>query len=462
MSAPRKNKLLILGSALAVSSVMGNAASTPNTTQDILKQYMAVPGANVTLPVSAVKDGFSHEFAEAAHNEFNNFHYQMGGDHALYYNSRLSEMLGTAVAYPASNNRQLEINLDPRIGQVRFDTTNSGNIALDDYVLHPNHRVQGVMMIHKGEIVYQAFPGMNPSDKHVWMSAAKATVGLVIAQLVEEGKVDLDTSISNYVPELKGSNWDDVSVKNALNMATGLQLEETLESILDPESIIVRFFSAEFGQAAPGSDKIENWLDVVKQAQKIDGEQPGEVNRYSSATTTVLNYMAELIENKPWTDIFEQRVWGKLGADKGIEFNLTPEGTAVAHGLVSTTLEDMAKFGTLFTPSWDKVADEEIVSASIMNIIYDSANPDKVFKKGGKYQGLVGDFIDAPKTNSFQFDAVFADGALYKHGNLGQGIYIDPQRDFVGVYFSTNPYIAPYGEDKMAGFMREAAKLVTQ
>jgi len=55
-------------------------------------------------------------------------------------------------------------------------------------------------------------------------------------------------------------------------------------------------------------------------------------------------------------------------------------------------------------------------------------------------------------------DAVFDDGALYKHGNLGQGIYIDPKRDFVGVYFSTNGYIPRYGEDKMPGYLRRAAK----
>jgi len=48
--------------------------------------------------------------------------------------------------------------------------------------------------------------------------------------------------------------------------------------------------------------------------------------------------------------------------------------------------------------------------------------------------------------------------ALWKHGNVGQGIYIDPERDFVGVYFSTNGYIPPYGEDKMPGYLRRAAK----
>jgi hypothetical protein len=54
--------------------------------------------------------------------------------------------------------------------------------------------------------------------------------------------------------------------------------------------------------------------------------------------------------------------------------------------------------------------------------------------------------------NAMQFDAVFDDGALYKHGNLGQGIYIDPERDFVGVYFSTNGYAPPMVRTRCQGF----------
>lgn len=38
------------------------------------------------------------------------------------------------------------------------------------------------------------------------------------------------------------------------------------------------------------------------------------------------------------------------------------------------------------------------------------------FKAGSKYQGLIQDFGEAPMANSFQFDAIFEDGALYKHG----------------------------------------------
>jgi hypothetical protein len=131
----------------------------------------------------------------------------------------------------------------------------------------------------------------------------------------------------------------------------------------------------------------------------------------------------------------------------------------VAHGLLSTTAEDFARFGMLFTPSWDKAAVKPVVSAEVLKRLQTAGSPE-AFRRGAKYEGLKEDFGEAPLMNSFQFDAVFEDGALWKHGNLGQGIYIDPARDFVGVYFSTNGYIPPYGEDKMPGYLRRAAKLL--
>ncbi len=38
---------------------------------------------------------------------------------------------------------------------------------------------------------------------------------------------------------------------------------------------------------------------------------------------------------------------------------------------------------------------------------------------------------------SFQWDAVFADGALYKSGRTGQGLYVSPETDTVIVWFSS-------------------------
>ena len=423
-----------------------------------LAKFLAVPGATTTLPVSAAKDGFSADFVTDARKYFNNFHYQMGGDHALYYNLRLSEFLPAAVAAPTPGVKELTVATDERVGKVRF-TPKEGEMSLDDYVVHPNHRVQGLLIAHQGKIVYEAYPGMNPDDHHIWMSAGKTTVGLIFALLEAEGKVDVQKQVVDYAPELKGTNWDGITVLNALNMSLGLQLEETLQAIIDPTSLIVRFFSAEFGQPAPGATEVEHWMDVVKIAEKIDGEDQGTHMRYCSATTTVLVSIAESIENKPWIDIFHERVWSKLGARGPIMFNLTPEGTAVAHGLVATTLRDFARFAMVFTPSWTHVADEQVVPPPVLQRIQTAGNS-AAYKAGATFSSHREYFGEDPDSNSFQFDDVFADGAMFKHGNLGQGIYVDPGRDVVGVYFSTNGYVPPYGEEKMPGFIRRAAKVL--
>jgi CubicO group peptidase (beta-lactamase class C family) len=153
------------------------------------------------------------------------------------------------------------------------------------------------MMVHEGKIVYETYPGMNPMDQHVWMSPGKATVGLVIAQLEAEGKLDMDKQVVDYLPEFKGTNWDGISMLDAANIATALQLEETLEAIVDPGSIIVRFFSAEFGAPNPASGKVENWLNILKEAEKIEGEAPGYRFRYSSAVTQIFVVIAERRES---------------------------------------------------------------------------------------------------------------------------------------------------------------------
>jgi len=424
-----------------------------------LAKYLEVPGAKTTLPVSSAKSPFSLEFAQDAQQRFENFHYQLGGDHALYYNLNLSEVLPAAVSKPNELYRPLDRDLRPGLGDKVSFTVKEGDLTLNEYVVHPNHRVQAVVMIHKGKIVYETYPGMNPHDLHVWMSPGKTTVGLVIAQLEAEGKIDMNKEVTEYLPEFKGTNWDGIKMIDAANMATALQLEETMEAIVDPNSIIVRFFSAEFGSPNPATGKVDSWLEILKTADKIDGEEPGYRFRYSSAVTQIFVVIAERIENKTWATIFEERVWGNMTARLSMQHHLTPDGTSVTHGLLSTTAEDFARFGMLFTPSWDKAAVKPVVSAEVLKRLQTAGNPE-AFQRGAKYKGLVEDFGEAPLMNSFQFDAVFEDGALWKHGNLGQGIYIDPARDFVGVYFSTNGYIPPYGEDKLCGYLRRAAKFL--
>ncbi|NEQ11546.1 MULTISPECIES: serine hydrolase domain-containing protein [unclassified Moorena] len=425
-----------------------------------LYKYLSVPGARATLPVEAAKEPFSKKFVDHARERFNNFHLQMGGDHALYYLMNLPEFMPTAMSMPAVKFKRLKRDIQEDLDKIEVKTDSEGVLTLSDYSVHPTFRHQGIMMVHQGKVVFEAFPGMTKTDMHVWMSSAKTTVGLVSAMLAEEGKIDVSQPITQYVPELAGTAWDSLSVLNVLNHTTALDSEETGESVLDPNSVIVSYFSAIFGTPNSGGCQTEDTVSVLRAFWPLYEEEPGAVFRYSSPNTDVLTMMIEHIEEKPWAAVFEERVWGKLNARMPAMFNMRPEGVALPLGLMSTTLEDMARYGVLFTPSWQAVAQEDVVSDAVLTRIQTGGDPE-AFKDSAKDESGFKSFGgERAESNSYQWDWIFEDGAMAKSGNLNQLIYVDPERDFVGVVVSTTPYVAPYGETKAPAFMRAAAKFL--
>ena len=448
--------IALILSSLTISSL---AVSSTVFAENPVEAALKIEGAQVTLPVKDAHQSFTPSFVDSARENFNNLHWQMGGDHSVYYNMHMSEFMPTALADPNAEYKPLVTNIDSRLAKLTVNTETKGELTMEQYLADEQFRTQGFMLIHKGEIVYQAYPGMSPTDTHVWASTAKTTVGAVVAMLVEEGKVDPEQDITYYIPELKGSNWEEITVHQVLNMSTALDNEETLESILNPDSDVVRFFAASFNSPRAKTGEMETWMNVAKGAQKLEGEKAGDHFRYASINTMVLTKLVENIENKTWTEVFEDRVWSKVHARQPMQINLTPDGMGIAVGLVSTTLEDMARWGTLFTPSWKAVADEPVISQAVIDRIHNGGDP-KTFEGTSKDSSSVHAFNEKADYNAYQFDYIFNDGAMSKSGNLGQFIYIDPERDFVGVMFSTNPYHSGFGENKGPALMRSAAKLL--
>ena len=245
-----------------------------------------------------------------------------------------------------------------------------------------------------------------------------------------------------------------------MNHTAGLDHEENNSSILDPEGVFVRFVSSALGTTERCTEG-ETWRDVLKDVQPLENEQPGDRFRYSSLNTQVLGQVIQNVTNKRWTDVVEERIWGKLGARMPLMAHLTPDGTPLNMAIISSTLEDFAKYATLYTPSWDKVAHEQVVTPSLLKQIR-SAGSAEAFSGGHKEKQAIGLFAEKPVKGAFQFDFIFEDGAMYKHGNTGQGIYVDPERDFAAVYFGATPYVAPYGEIKAPAYFRKVAELLDQ
>ena len=403
-------------------------------------------------PIEEFADGFPMELGQKARTAALS-ELLSGGDEAVYFAARASEFFPTAVLPVRQEVRVLPTKLNAEFGQIKVETINFGEMTLAEYLAKPESYVQGFIVVHEGIVVYEQYPRMDRTDHHVWMSNAKVTASLVVDLLINEGKIDELKTLGHYVPEFRGTPTGTVRVKDVLDMTTGLNSDENPQTRGDLNSIATRTFLAEFGHAHNG--KLEKLIDVLKDAEF--SRSPGEAFQYSSATTQLLVYLAEAVEGKRWSDIFEERVWSKMSAEAPIQLHMTPDGIVAAHGLISSNLRDLARFGMLYTPSWKNAATEQIVTADMVKRIRDGVRSKQFFL--GAYNGPVFAKIfndDTFISNSRQWDIVWPDGDFWKGGMMSQGLYVSHDKDLVIAYFSLNApdrsidrYLRPIANSKL-------------
>jgi CubicO group peptidase (beta-lactamase class C family) len=395
-----------------------------------LEPTLPLPGGTL----AQARAGFTPEQARDFRQRFSPEELISAGDVALFHFIDLGLWLETVIAARSGEVMPLETSPDPAIGQTRVGTA-GGGLPLAAYLRSEKSRAQGFIAIQGGRIVFEDYPGMRPTDNHVWMSIAKTTASLVVRKLAEEGKIDVQKPIETYMPAFRDTEWRGTRVIDVLDMASGMDIIETQANRENPRSIIARYNHATAGE--PNAEgKVESQLEVVRSARRLG--PPGRSFDYSSLNTTVLALLAETVEGKRWADVFQERVWGKMGAEGDMQVALAPDGTPQAHGLLSTRLRDVARYGLLYTPSWAKASREQIVTPGYISEIQHGGRK-RIFLAGELGNRLVNNSFPEhpPAANHWQWDAVWDDGDFYKGGVFGQGLYVSPGRDLVVAWYST-------------------------
>jgi CubicO group peptidase (beta-lactamase class C family) len=390
----------------------------------------AMPGGTL----AQARAGFTPEQARDFRRRFDPQEMISAGDVALFHFNGLGLWLETAIAARGGEAMPLAARADPRIAQTRVGSA-GGGLPLLDYLRSDKSRAQGFIVMKGGRIIFEDYPGMRPSDNHVWMSVAKTTASLVVRKLAEAGRIDVEKPIDAYIPAFRDSEWRGTRVIDVLDMASGMDIVETQANRENPRSIIARFNHATVGE--PNADGVvESQLEVIRSARRLG--PPGVSFDYSSLNTTVLALLAEAVEGRRWADIFQDQVWNRMGAEGDMQVALAPDGTPQAHGLLATRLRDLARYGLLYTPSWAKASREKIVSEAYIREIQRGGRK-QIFLKGELGNRLITSSFPAhpPSANHWQWDAVWDDGDFYKGGVFGQGLYVSPGRDLVVAWYST-------------------------
>ena len=358
------------------------------------------------------------------------------GPHSTEIFRHLETYLPTALIEKGSTEtRELPENISSTLGQeILTSTFFEKETSLDQ--ICEDKQVNGVMVLHKGEIVYERYPEMAPSDRHFLGSVSKSFIGTVIGHLADEGKLNEQDPIGKHLSEFQGKPLESVTIEHLLRMASGINCREHVKdrvSFTDPNHCFYQLLQHSDYFPAPDSGFEESFMELLANAGEY--EPAGQTYDYTSANSAILTAIAERVSSQPFHTLVQQYIWSKIGAEDDARVTLSSTGVAGSYGTMLMRLRDLARYGLAFTDD----ATTKIASERYLSQIH-TGDKELFRSEGGTGQRLWGIFFEGqgPNFQSYHWDVVFEDGDFTKFGLGGQCLYISPGKRLVIAFFSAN------------------------
>ncbi|VVO55366.1 hypothetical protein PS874_00381 [Pseudomonas fluorescens] len=294
----------------------------------------------------------------------------------------------------------------------------------------------GIVVMHRGKVVYERYFGvLKPEGQHAAMSVTKSVVGTLGAMLIAEGLIDPSKHVADYVPELASSAFGSATVRQVLDMTTGLKYSE---DYADPNAEV--WAHAKAGSPLPkpkdytGPRSYYEFLQTVQ----LQGEH-GRAFAYKTVNSDVLGWVIARVTGRNVAQLLSERIWSRLGAEQDAYFTVDSIGTPFAGGGLNTGLRDLARFGEMLRND-GAFNGQQIVPKAVVDDI----------RHGGEKQAFAKAGYDLLKGWSYRSMWWVTDkdgGAFMARGVYGQRIYVDPNAEMVIVRYASHPVAANSAND---------------
>ena len=196
----------------------------------------------------------------------------------------------------------------------------------------------GALLVLKGgKVTFEQYWQTGGRDQ-TWlsMSVAKSFISALIGIAVDQGLIgDITEPVTDYVPELAGSAYDNVRIKDILQMSSGASWNEDYG---DPESDINRF-----GRVFALGGSMNEFAATL-----VPDLPPGTYNRYNSTDTQVLGMLLTKVTGRSVNDYMIEMLWHPMGAENVGYWLTDAEGMEMAFGGLNITARDYAKLGEMY------------------------------------------------------------------------------------------------------------------
>ncbi|MEL7298439.1 MAG: serine hydrolase, partial [Pseudomonadota bacterium] len=284
------------------------------------------------------------------------------------------------------------------------------SVQVDDQTLtvdayFKQQSVAGLLVIKDDAIVYERYGlGNNPRSRWASYSVAKSVVSMLIGAAIQDGYIgSVDEKVTRYLPRLAGSAYDDTSIKDLLQMASGVDWDE---NYADPASDVA---------TAP-------WDTLGLQAFLKDKPRiaaAGKQFNYNTAESNLVGMLLRAAVGNNLSTYLSEKIWRPFGMEADALWTLTEPGGGEFGGCcINATLRDYGRIG-LFALAEGRLDDGTSVLPE--NWMTNSTRPSK-------------------ENTSYGYLWWLKSGASYAaEGIFGQGIYINPELGLVIVLHSARP-----------------------
>ena len=222
-------------------------------------------------------------------------------------------------------------------------TTPAGAMPFEDFLGSGRSTAMGVVILHRGRIVFERYPRMEDYEKPIYWSVAKVMPATLIGILEDRGEIDVDRPVEAYLPELARSDFAGISVRNILDMASGLDCGDDYDDRRAATTGIP--WPSATASATPARRTIlTTFFPDLKVSSHAD---QGERFSYSGVSTFIAGWLVEKLTGYPFQDVFTREIWWDLGAEADASFIAYRYGIPLTHGGFMARPRDLARFGLL-------------------------------------------------------------------------------------------------------------------
>lgn len=277
-------------------------------------------------------------------------------------------------------------------------------ISVDVDAYMQEQRTAGLVIVQDGKVRLEKY-GLDFDANGRWtsFSVAKSFTSTLAGAAIKDGYIkSLDDKVSDYLPDMKGSVYDDVSIRQLLTMTSGVRWNEDYE---DKNSDVALFNEH---QAEPGIDATVSYMRTLSREAP-----PGEKWLYKTGETNLIGVLVSAAINRPLSDYLSEKIWAPFGMEQDASWLLSNTGQEISGCCIQATTRDFARYG-LFMLNGALIDGKPILPegwiAQATTAQVESVRPGK----GYGYQWWTYD-----------------DGSFAAQGIFGQGIFIDPKRKLV-------------------------------